>query len=104
MSTGCQKDMPTERQMDRQTDDRQTERQTDFSAQLSKQKYFRMSKGCQSISQTDRKIYRAPGRQCSVTERQNDSMADSRAAKEPALVKIQLVQVDDQMQQRVNVQ
>ena len=38
-----------------------------------------MSKGCQSVSQTDRKIYRAPGRQC-------DRMADSRAAKEPALV------------------
>ena len=33
-----------------------------------------MSKGCQSISQTDRKIYRAPGRQTRVTERQNDSM------------------------------
>ena len=36
-----------------------------------------------SKRQSDRKIYRAPGRQ---TERQNDSMADSRAAKEPALV------------------
>ena len=43
-----------------------------------------MSTGCQNVSQTDRKIYRAPGRQ---TERQNDSMADSRAAKEPTLVK-----------------
>ena len=45
-----------------------------------------MSTGCQSVSQTGRKIYRAPGRQ---TERQNDSMADSRAAKEPALVSCQ---------------
>ena len=42
-----------------------------------------MSTGCQNVSQTDRKIYRAPGRQ---TEWQYDSMADSRAAKEPALV------------------
>ena len=72
MSTGCQKD--------RQTDtDRQTERL--FSLVIKTkvvQNVNRMSK-----SQSDRKIYVVPGRQ---TERQNDSMADSRAAKEPALV------------------
>ena len=38
-----------------------------------------MSTGSQKFSQTDK-----------VTERQNDSMADSRAAKEPALVFIKM--------------
>ena len=47
-----------------------------------------MSTGCQSVSQTGRKIYRAPGRQ-TEWQWQNDSMADSRAAKEPALVYLQ---------------
>ena len=45
------------------TADRQTNRQTDFSVKLSKLKFFRMSTGYQSVSQTGRKIYRAPGRQ-----------------------------------------
>ena len=57
----CQQDVrKIERQAERQTDrqtDRRTDRQTDFSAQLSKQKLFRMSTGCQKVSQTDRKIY-----------------------------------------------
>ena len=48
-----------------------------------------MSTGCQNVSQTGRKIYGAPVRQ--TTERQNDSMADSRAAKEPSLVSIEFV-------------
>merc|ERR1719412_3283180 len=39
----------------------------------------------QSAGQTDR-----------VTERQNDSMADSRAAKEPALVKKQTMMIGTQ--------
>ncbi len=39
-----------------------------FSALLSKQKLFRMSTGCQKVSQTDRKIYRAPGRQTERTK------------------------------------
>ena len=63
MSTGYQKDRKTGAQrLDRQTDI-QIERQTDFSAYLSKQKFFRMSTGCQNVSQTGRKIYGAPGRQ-----------------------------------------
>ena len=44
---------------------------------------FRMSTGCEKVSQTDRKIYSVPGRQ-------RDSMTvwqNSRAAKEPALVR-----------------
>ena len=45
MSPGCQKDRPT---------DRQIERQKDFSTQLSKQKLFRMSTGCQKAKNTDR--------------------------------------------------
>ena len=43
--------------------ERQIERQNYFSAKLSKQKLFRMSTGCQKVSQTDGKIYSAPGRQ-----------------------------------------
>ena len=50
MSTGCQKDRQTGRQLDRQKD---------FSAQLSKQKLFRMSTGCQK----DRNIERQTDRQ-----------------------------------------
>ena len=69
----CQQDVrKIERQADRWTD-RHIERQIDFSAYLSKQQLFRMSTGCQKVSQTDRKIYSAPGRQ---TERQNDCMAE----------------------------
>ena len=49
-------------QTDRQIDG-QIDRQTEFSAKLSKQKLFRMSTGCQKVSQTDGKIYSAPGRQ-----------------------------------------
>ena len=66
MSTGCQKDRKTVLKTDRQTDretDGQIDRQTDFSAELSKQKLFRMSTGCQKVSQTDRTICSAPGRQ-----------------------------------------
>ena len=63
----CQQDVrKIERQAERQTDrqtDGQIDRQTEFSAQLSKQKLFRMSTGCQKVSQTDGKIYSAPGRQ-----------------------------------------
>ena len=57
-----QKDRLKDRLKDRQTDG-QIDRQTEFSAQLSKQKLFRMSTGCQKVSQTDGKIYSAPGRQ-----------------------------------------
>ena len=68
MSTGCQKDKKTDRQKDRKTfqlsyqnkscsecihDVRKIERQKDFSVYLSKQKLFRMSTGCQKVSQTD---------------------------------------------------
>ena len=53
-----------------------------------------MSTGCQNVSQTGRKIYGAPGRQ---TEKQNDSMADSRAAKEPALVHLNIQGVPKKM-------
>ena len=77
MSTGCQKDRKTDRQTDGQTD-RKTDRQIErlFSLVVK-------TKVLQKVSQSDRKIYSAPGRQ---TERQNDSMADSRSAKEPAFV------------------
>ena len=46
-----------------------------------------MSTGCQKFSQSDRHEDIQFARQTDrVTEIQNDSMADSRAAKEPALV------------------
>jgi len=38
-------------------------RRYDILKVLSKQKFFRMSTECQSVSQTGRKIYGAPGRQ-----------------------------------------
>ena len=52
-----------------------------------------MSTGCQKVSQTDRMIYSADR----MTERQNDSMTvwqNSRAAKEPALVKLLVPQIE----------
>ena len=51
MSTGCQKDRPT---------DRQTGRQKDFSAYLSKQKLFIMSTGCHKAKKTDQQTDRMP--------------------------------------------
>ena len=68
MSTGFQKDKKTDgRQKDRQK--KQIERQKDFSAQLSKQKLFRMSTGCQKAKNTDRQEERQ-------ADRQNDSMTE----------------------------
>ena len=53
MSTGCQKDRPT---------NRLTDRQKDFPPKLSKQKWLRMQTGCQEDRktgrQTDRKTER----------------------------------------------
>ena len=54
-----QKDITTDRLTDRQTD-RQIERQNFFSLVIKTK--IRMSTGCQKVSQTDRKIYCAPGR------------------------------------------
>ena len=61
MSTGCQKDRQrqqdvkkTETQAYRQTDRNTDRRQKDFSAQLSKQKLFRMSTACQKTKNADR--------------------------------------------------
>ena len=55
MMSERQKNMPKDRLTDRQTDrrtERQIERQNDFSAQVSKQKLFRMSTGCQKDRKT----------------------------------------------------
>ena len=58
-----QNDMTKDRLTDRQTDRKTDRRQNDFSAQLSKQKLFRMSTGCQKDRQTgkyqDRKYFSA---------------------------------------------
>ena len=72
----------------RQTN-RHTNRKTDrlFSLVI-KTKFFIMSTGCQNVSQTDRKIYRAPGRQTELLRDRMTVWQNSRAAKEPALVDI----------------
>ena len=57
MSTGCQKDRKTDRQTSRQIERQTDRRQKDFTAQLSKQKLFRMSTGCQKDRKTDRQKY-----------------------------------------------
>ena len=76
MSTGCQK----ERQTDGHTD-RKTERLLSLVIKTRVvQNVHRMSK-IQSDRQEDIQFARQTDK---VTERQNDSMADSRAAKEPA--------------------
>ena len=79
--------MPTDRQKDRWTDRQMTDRQKDRQTfQLSYQ-----NKSILECQQDVKASVRQEGRYTerradSVTERQNDSMADSRAAKEPALV------------------
>ena len=52
MSTGCHKD--------------RTDRQKDFSAQLSKQKLFRMSTGCQKDRKTGQQRDRKAGRKTEI--------------------------------------
>ena len=52
MSTGCHKD--------------RTDRQKDFSAQLSKQKLFRMSTGCQKDRKTGQQRDRKTGRKTEI--------------------------------------
>ena len=49
MSTGCQKDRPT---------NRLTDRQKDFPPKLSKQKWLRMQTGCQEDRKTGRQTDR----------------------------------------------
>ena len=80
MSTGCQKHRETDSQTDRQTD-RKT-KLFQLSYQNKNQNVNRMSES-QSDRQEDIWCARQTDR---VTERQNGSMADSRAAKEPTLV------------------
>ena len=53
MFTGCQKDRKTGKKADGKRE-RLIERLKDFTAQLSKQKLFRMSTGCQKDKKTDR--------------------------------------------------
>ena len=61
--------MPTGSQADGQTDRKTDRRQNDFSAQLSKQKLFRMLTGCQKDRKTGGQTDRQKDRQ---TYRQKD--------------------------------
>ena len=105
MSTGCHKD--------------RTDRQKDFSAQLSKQKLFRMSTGCQKDRKTGQQRDRKTGRKTeilfslviktkvvkNVNKKDKDrksSSQNSRAAKDLALVFTSLSPIPVTLSSKIN--